>query len=77
MNELISEKRVTVTQLAKREGVNHSTVWRWINQGVRGVKLSTITVGGRDFVPDSLWEKFVRETTAKKHRNTSVFDNAP
>ncbi len=73
MVALLAEKRLTVTQLAKREGVNASTVWRWINRGVRGVKLGTFTVGGRDFTTDTLWEKFVRETSAAKHGAQSVF----
>lgn len=73
MVALLAEKRLTISQLAKREGVNSSTVWRWINRGVRGVKLVTFTVGGRDFTTDSLFEKFVRETSAAKHGAQSVF----
>lgn len=73
MVALLSEKRITLTQLGKREGVNASTVWRWVNRGVRGVKLSTFAVGGSDFTTDSLWEQFARESNAAKHGNQSVF----
>jgi transposase len=66
MVALLSEKRLSLNQLAKREGVHVSTIWRWINRGVRGIKLATIEVGGRSFVTDSLYEKFVMETTAAK-----------
>lgn len=50
--------RLTVNQLARREGVHSATIWRWILAGVRGVKLRSIRVGGRRFVLKSDWDDF-------------------
>jgi Protein of unknown function (DUF1580) len=38
-----------------------ATRWRWINKGVRGVKLSTIRVGGRVFVTEQMVRAFLAE----------------
>ena len=77
MVALLAEKRISLTQLAKREGVNTSTVWRWVNRGVRGVKLAAFCVGGRSFATDSLWEQFVRATTAAADRDESIVTSQP
>jgi hypothetical protein len=72
MVALLSEKRITLTTLAQREGVAASTVWRWARRGIGGRKLGTIRVGGRDYVTDELWESFVRATTAAVNGTDSV-----
>ncbi len=64
MNDLISEQRLTLNQLAKQEGVNPSTVWRWSLRGVRGVKLETFSVGARRFTTAEAFGRFVHGTTA-------------
>ncbi|MBA3485152.1 MAG: DUF1580 domain-containing protein [Pirellulales bacterium] len=64
MVALLAEKRYALSKLAQREHVHASTVWRWVNRGIRGVKLGTLQVGGRTYTTDSLYEQFVRETTA-------------
>lgn len=63
MVALLNEKRYALSKLAQRERVHTSTVWRWVNRGIRGVKLGTLQVGGRTYTTDSLYERFVRETT--------------
>lgn len=37
-----------------------STIFRWIQRGVRGVKLQTKLVGGRRFVDDEALDDFLR-----------------
>lgn len=41
-----------------------ATVWRWINRGVRGVKLETVMIGGRRFTSREALERFFASTTA-------------
>jgi len=41
-----------------------STVWRWIQRGVRGVKLETVLIGGRRYTSNEALERFVSRTTA-------------
>lgn len=41
-----------------------STCWRWVYIGVRGIKLETVTVGGRRFTSRQSVERFISQTTA-------------
>ena len=50
--------RHTINQLARREQLHVSTIWRWLLHGVRGVKLRSIRVGGRRFILESDWRAF-------------------
>lgn len=55
---LTDTARLTVNQLARREGVHVATIWRWVLSGVRGAKLRSVRVGGRRFVTESDWQAF-------------------
>jgi len=61
---LLNEQRLTLNHLAKQEGVNPSTVWRWSLRGVRGVVLETFSVGARRFTTNEAFARFVDGTTA-------------
>jgi hypothetical protein len=61
---MLSENKITLSRLAKREGVNVSTVWRWTSRGVRQVRLETFSVGGRRWTTEEAFERFVAATTA-------------
>ena len=61
---LLSEKRMSVSKLAREEGLNPTTVWRWATRGVRGVKLETMNIGARRFTSREAFERFVAATTA-------------
>ena len=50
--------RMTVSKLACRENVHVATCWRWMQHGVRGVRLRSVRVGGRRFVLESDWLAF-------------------
>ena len=50
--------RWSVNQLARREKLHASTVWRWMLSGVRGTKLRSIRVGGRRFILENDWLAF-------------------
>jgi hypothetical protein len=64
MSNLLDEQRLTLSALAKREGVNVSTVWRWTLRGVRGVTLDTLSVGARRLTTDEAFARFVAASTA-------------
>ena len=50
--------RWSVNQLARREKLHASTIWRWMLSGVRGTKLRAIRVGGRRFITEADWQDF-------------------
>lgn len=60
---LLSEERLSLTKLAKEADVNVSTVWRWAQRGVKGVRLETFCVGGRRYTTREAWDRFVARTT--------------
>ena len=64
MVDFLNEQRLTLTQLARQEGVSVPTPWRWANRGVRGVVLETFSVGGRRFTSIEAFVRFVEATTA-------------
>jgi hypothetical protein len=72
MLPILHERRYTLTQLAKREDVAVSTTWRWTRRGIRGIRLETLRVGGRDYTTDTLWARFVLATTAAANGGSGV-----
>ncbi len=64
MIDLLSEPRISLTDLAKREGVNCCTVWRWANRGVKSVRLETYSRGGRRFSTFPAFQRFCERVTA-------------
>jgi hypothetical protein len=69
MTDLLFEPRISLTELAKREDVNVTTCWRWANRGVKGVRLETISVGGRRFTTIPAFARFVERTTRAANRD--------
>ncbi|MGB0768285.1 MAG: helix-turn-helix domain-containing protein [Phycisphaeraceae bacterium] len=57
--KFLKEKRHTINEVAKMLHVHSSTVWRWKLQGVRGVKLNTIIIGGTRYVLESDLNEFL------------------
>jgi len=41
-----------------------ATVWRWIQRGVRGVKLDTVLIGGKRYTSTEAIARFIGGTTA-------------
>ena len=41
-----------------------ATVWRWIQRGVRGVKLETALIGGKRYTSQEAIQRFIEGTTA-------------
>ena len=53
-----------INEVARRLSVNQSTVLKWIVQGVGGVRLAAVKVGGRWRVTEAALEAFHQATTA-------------
>lgn len=64
MSDFLNEHRLTLAELARREGVSVCTVWRWAQRGARGAKLETFAVGGRRYTSREAHERFVRGCSA-------------
>ncbi len=43
--------------------VDVSTVWRWAQRGVRGVKLETVTIGGKRMTSRQAVSRFIAATS--------------
>lgn len=64
MHKILSETRLTLSQLARAQSVNTATVWRWTIKGVRGVKLESLAVGGRRVTSVEAFERFIAATNS-------------
>jgi hypothetical protein len=71
MFHLLSEHRLSVTDLAHREAVAPSTVWRWALRGCRGARLETFNVGAKRFTTQEAFARFVLATTAAANGETT------
>jgi hypothetical protein len=61
---LLDENRISLTEVAKKAGVNVSTVWRWALKGVRGVFLETYSIGSRRYSTSESYRRFAERCTA-------------
>jgi hypothetical protein len=75
MIDISNEFLLTISAAAKSlpSRPHISTVWRWIQRGVRGVKLETYLIGGRRFTSREALERFQPQRrprqTAKPRRS--------
>jgi hypothetical protein len=56
---LLTEPRISLTALARREGVHLSTVWRWCLRGVHGHRLESISIGQRKYTTLPAYERWI------------------
>lgn len=54
------DSRWSPRQLAAEAGVHISTVWRWIQRGVRGRRLRSLVIGGRRWIAQTDFDAFIR-----------------
>lgn len=64
MVDFLKEQRLSLTELARQEGVSVPTPWRWTQRGIRGVKLESFAIGGRRYTTQEAFQRFVAATTA-------------
>jgi excisionase family DNA binding protein len=58
-------KLLTAAVVAERADVNLTTVYRWITQGVRGLRLAATMVGGSWRVAEANLDAFLAELTRR------------
>jgi len=59
---LLEEQRLSLTALAREQGVSVPTVWRWTQRGIRGVLLETFHLGGRRYTTSEAFTRWVEAT---------------
>jgi hypothetical protein len=65
--DLLSETRIRLRDLARRESVNLCTCWRWIQRGVANVRLESFAVGGKGrFTTEEAYRRWVDAVTRAK-----------
>ncbi len=72
MNNLLAESRLSLAELARREGVSVSTAWRWTLRGVRGITLESFSIGAKRVTTDEAFCRFVSATTAAAQNRTQI-----
>ncbi|WP_044303122.1 DUF1580 domain-containing protein [Rhodopirellula sallentina] len=63
---LLTEDLLGMTQVPPvlQKRVNVSTVWRWANRGIKGIKLETIKLGGKTLTSQQALTRFIEKTTS-------------
>lgn len=56
---IFDETKLSVSELARRENVSPSTVWRWTQRGCDGHRLETYQRGGRRFTSDEAFDRWL------------------
>jgi hypothetical protein len=67
MTQLLLEHRISLTQLAREQKVNPATPWRWVRNGVRGIRLETFLCGGRRFTTREAFARWVAAMSGLPH----------
>ena len=64
MIDIHAESLLPINQVPKAlpEPPHVATVWRWIQRGVRGIKLETVLVGGKRYTSAEKLQAFVVES---------------
>src|SRR5262245_4075347 len=66
----LSEQLLTLSAAAREipgpsgRGLHVSTLWRWMQRGVRGIRLETVMIGGIRYTSREALERFIAATTA-------------
>ncbi len=60
---ILSERRLNLSQAARKLSVNPSTAWRFALHGVRDVKLETFSVGVKRFTTEESITRFIEACT--------------
>ena len=78
MFEITSESLISLKEAcASLPGRPHiSTIWRWIQRGIDGIRLETVKVGGKRFTSAEALERFIQATTAASGGRPQVSTSA-
>lgn len=68
------ERLLSISEAAKSlpNRPHVDTLWRWVYKGCKGVKLETISIGGRRFTSAEALQRFVERSTAAADRQPAV-----
>jgi Protein of unknown function (DUF1580) len=64
--DLLSENRLSLTELAKEQRVATSSVWRWTLRGIKGHRLEAFNLGGRKFTTRDAFARFLAAINGEK-----------
>jgi hypothetical protein len=64
-DDLISESRISLNQLANEQDVSLSTAWRWCLRGIRGHQLESFSVGGRKYTTREAFARWMARTNGE------------
>jgi len=72
------ELAITINQAAQiiPGRPNPATVWRWINTGVRGLRLEAVPCGGRWFTSKEAVERFLNAMASRAGQRVSKTESA-
>jgi hypothetical protein len=59
MTALLSEQRISLADLAEREGIHPSSVWRWCTEGFKGTRLESFFVGNKRFTTNEAYGRWL------------------
>lgn len=63
---LLTETRISFTQLAQEQDVSIPTVWRWSQRGVRGHVLESFSLGIRKYTTREAFQRWVSLTNGER-----------
>lgn len=72
MCNLVSEQRISFNDLARREDVHPSTVWRWALRGCQGHVLESFSVGGRRYTTLPAYERWLARLNAQPFHSNEL-----
>lgn len=64
----LSDVPAMLPKASRKGGRHRCTVGRWVRQGVRGVKLETVPIGGRDVTSKQAVRRFLDRVAAARGR---------
>ncbi len=74
---LLDEKRLSLTEAARRLNVSPSTCWRWAMRGVRNVKLETQVWGSKRYTTEAALERFSERCTQAANGESAPHARTP
>lgn len=79
MLDFDQEEAVTIAEATREvpgRRPNCATVWRWIDQGVRGVRLEAVPVGGRWYTTKEAIRRFLAALAAQAGQKVTPTQSA-
>ena len=73
-NELVDLGTARRTLIPRRDGVpvSPSTLWRWIRQGINGVRLEVVYIGSKPYTDQQRLERFFDSVTERRLQGIRV-----